>query len=54
MKKILFILCLSLFTVSAFAQENASVQKLNQAVEAANQKEWPTAVALAREALTMV
>ncbi|MBR4388029.1 MAG: CHAT domain-containing protein [Prevotella sp.] len=54
MKNTLFIICFSFFTITAFAQENTSVQKLNQAVEAANQKEWPTAVALAREALAMM
>ena len=54
MKKILITLFLAAFAAFAFAQEDAAVQKLNQAVEAANQKEWPTAVARAREALAMV
>ncbi len=54
MKKILFFICVSLFAISVFAQEDAVAQKLSQAVDAANQKNWSTAVTYGREALAMV
>ncbi len=54
MKKILFLLFFGLFATFAIAQEDAVEQKLSQAVDAANQKNWSTAVTYGREALAMV